>query len=151
MDVSAIQLVGPKTTKEEILSLYLKAYKQQRLPGLPPGELELTKEVVSSFEGCQGQKKERTPSVIARPQSFDVWPLKGRVTGKRETSIEKSLAPIREAHQKGLAATAALKGEIERLSHPLPQSQLEVRARSKSRDHKMQGATECKRRHGAIH
>ena len=34
-DLSAIQLVGPKTTKEEIVSLYLEVYKQQRLPGSP--------------------------------------------------------------------------------------------------------------------
>ena len=145
-DLSAVQLVSLKTTKEEILSLYLEVYKQQRLPGLLPGELELTKEVVSSFKGYQGWKKVRTPSATARPQSFDAQPSKGRVIGKRETSIEKSLAPIREAHQKALSATAALEGEIERLSCPLHQGWLEVRARLKSRDHWMQGATECKRR-----
>ena len=56
-DSSAIQLIGPKTTKEELLSLYLEVYKQQRLPGSPPGEPELTEEVMSSFKGCQGQKE----------------------------------------------------------------------------------------------
>ena len=66
-DLSAVQLVGPKTTKEEITSLYLKVYKQQRLPGSPPGEPELIEEVVSSSEGCQGWKKERTPGTTARP------------------------------------------------------------------------------------
>ena len=145
-DLSSIQLISPKTTKEEILSLYLKVYKQQRLPGSLPGEPELTKEVVSSFKGCQGQKEERTPSVTVRARSIDTQPSKSRVPGKRKTSKEKSLAPLREAHQKVLAATAALEGEIERLSHPLPWSWLEVRARSKSRDCQMQGATECKRR-----
>ena len=50
-DLSAIQLVGPETTKEEIISLYLEVYKQQRLPRSPPRELELTEEVVSSFKG----------------------------------------------------------------------------------------------------
>ena len=53
---------------------------------------------------------------------------------------------MREAHQKVLAPAATLKGEIERLSHPLPQSQPEVRARLKSRDCQTHGATECKRR-----
>ena len=38
VDLSAIHLVSPKTTKEEILSLYFEVYKQQRLPGTPPGE-----------------------------------------------------------------------------------------------------------------
>ena len=46
-----------------------------------------------------------------------------------------------------LAVADALKGEIERLSHPLCQSQLEVRVRSKSRECQMHGATESKRRH----
>ena len=148
MDLSAVQLVSPKTTKEEILSLYLEVYKQQRLPGLPPREPELTDEAVSSFKGCQGWKKEKTPGVTVRPQSFNAQPLKSRVTEKRETSIEKSLAPIREAHQKLLAVTAALKGEIERLSCPVPQSWPEVRVMLKSRDHQMPqsargGITRC--------
>ena len=51
-DLSTVQLVGAETTKEEILSLYLEVYKQQRLPGSPPGEPELMQEVVSSFESC---------------------------------------------------------------------------------------------------
>ena len=48
-DLSAIQLVGPKTTKEEILSLYLEVHKQQMLPGSPPEGPELMQEVLSSF------------------------------------------------------------------------------------------------------
>ena len=67
VDLSAIQFVGPKTIKEEILSLYLEVYKQQRLPGSPPGELELMEEVVSSFKGCQGWKEGRTSSATTRP------------------------------------------------------------------------------------
>ena len=35
-DVSAIQLVGPQTSKEEIQSLYYEVYKLQRLLGSPP-------------------------------------------------------------------------------------------------------------------
>ena len=53
---------------------------------------------------------------------------------------------MREAHQKVLAVAAALKGEIERLSHPLSQRQLEVRVRLKSKDHWIHGSTEHKRR-----
>ena len=66
---------------------------------------------------------------------------------RRETSVEKSLATVREAHQKVLATAAALRGEIERLSHPLPQSWPGSRARSKSRDCWACGAMEQKRRH----
>ena len=59
MDISAIQLVGPQTSKKEIQSLYLEVYKQWRLPGSPPREPELLEEVVSSFEDHQGQKQKR--------------------------------------------------------------------------------------------
>ena len=51
-DISAIQLVGPQTSKKEIQSLYLEVYKQQRLLGSPPRKLQLLEEVVSSFEDC---------------------------------------------------------------------------------------------------
>ena len=149
-DLSAIQLVGPKTTKEEIISLYLKVYKQQRLPGSLPGELELIEEVVSSFKGHQGQKEERTPSVTARPQSIDAQPSKSRVPGKRETSIEKSLAPIREPTRRCWPQLLPLSENREAKPSP-PQSWLEVRARSKSRNCQMHGATENKRRHCQVH
>ena len=36
--VPAVQLVGPETTKEELLEIYLEVYKLHRLPGSPPGE-----------------------------------------------------------------------------------------------------------------
>ena len=54
-------------TKEEILSLYLEVYKQQRLPGSLPRELELIEEVVSYFEGHHRQKEEETSGATARP------------------------------------------------------------------------------------
>ena len=146
VDLYAIQLVGPKTTKKEILSLYLEVYKQQRLPGSPNREPELIQEVVSSFEGCQGWRESRTSSATMRPQSKDPRPSKSGVPGRREILVEQSLANMREAHQKALAVAAALKGEIERLSHPLSWRQLEVRARSKSKDCQMHGSTECKKR-----
>ena len=66
-DVSAFQLIGPQMMKEEILSLCLEVYKQQRLPGSLPWEPELIEEVVSSFEGCQGWKEEESSSTTARP------------------------------------------------------------------------------------
>ena len=53
---------------------------------------------------------------------------------------------MKEAHYKALAMAAALKGKIERLSHPLSQRWPEVRARLKSKDHQTHGSTEHKRR-----
>ena len=56
VNVSAIQLVGPQTSKKEIQSLYLEVYKLWRLQGSPPREPELMEEMVSSFEDHPGQK-----------------------------------------------------------------------------------------------
>ena len=36
-DISAVQLVGPQTSKEEFRALYYKVYKLRRLPGSPLG------------------------------------------------------------------------------------------------------------------
>ena len=104
-------------------------------------------EVVSSFEGHQGWRESRASSATMRPQSEDPWPLKGRVPGEKETSLEQSLANVREAHQKALATAAALEEEIERLSHPLFQRQPEVRGSyGRSKDCRAYGSTECKKR-----
>ena len=118
-DLSAIQLVSPETTKEEILSLYQEVYKQQRLPGSPAGGPELMQEVLSTFEGCQGQREDRVSSATVKSQSKDPQPSRGGVPGEKETSVEWSLANMRKAHQKALTAVAALEGEIERLCCPL--------------------------------
>ena len=60
VDISAIQLVGPQTSKEEFRALYYEVYKLRRLPGSPPWELEwmeeLAAEIVSSLKDCLGQK-----------------------------------------------------------------------------------------------
>ena len=128
-DISAIQLVGPQTTKEEIQSLYLEVYKQQRLPGSPLRELELMEEVVSSFEDCQGWKEKEASGTIVRPQLTDVQSPRSRTPGRgrREASVERSLAKVREAHQKALAMAATLEEEIEWLSCPFIQSWPEVK------------------------
>ena len=120
VDISAIQLVGPQTSKEEIQSLYLEVYKQQRLLGSPPREQELMEEVVSSFEDCQGQKQKEASKMAVRSRSTDIQPPRSRTPGRgrREASVERSLAKVREAHQKVLAMVAALEEEIEQLSHP---------------------------------
>ena len=87
-DLSAIELVSPETTKEEILSLYLEVYKQQRLPGSPPGGPELMEEVVSSFEGHQGQRESRASSATVRLQSKDLQTSKSGFPKGKETSVQ---------------------------------------------------------------
>ena len=144
-DISAVMLVGPQMTKEEFESLYLEVYKMQRLPRSPPREPELMQEVASSFEGFQGWKEEEMPDASSSPQLTNAQPTQSKTHG-RESSVERSLAAMQEAHEKALAATTALKGEIERLSHPLPWNQPKMRVRSKSRDHHVWRAVEQKRR-----
>ena len=107
MALSAIQLVSPHTSKEELQSLYLEVYKQQKLPGLPPGEPELMEEVVSSFNDCQGWRQRRTPEAVAWHWFMDIWPPRSH------TPVERSLTNVRKAHQKALAMAAALEEEIE--------------------------------------
>ena len=66
--IPAVQLVGPETTKEELLEIYLEVYKLHRLPRFPPGEPAVLKEVMASlpdsprckevFQGVALPKKE---------------------------------------------------------------------------------------------
>ena len=46
---SAIQLVHPEIGREKLLDLYLEVYKLHRLPGSPPGELAILREVSSAL------------------------------------------------------------------------------------------------------
>ena len=62
------------------------------------------------------------------PKEPDPW------EGEGGGSVERSLANMREAHQKALATVVALEEEIEWLSCPLTRNQLEVWVQSKSRD-----------------
>ena len=54
-------------TKEELLELYLEVYKLHRLPGSPPGELAILKEVVSSLPDHQRPEEEKAPAATALP------------------------------------------------------------------------------------
>ena len=132
--IPTIQLMGLEMTKEELLDLHLEVYKLHRLPGSPPGEPSILKEVLSSLPDHQRCEEEKAPAARAWPcpegshSSRSATPHRGR----KDNSVERSLAMVHEAHQKALAAVATLEEEIERLSHTRNCSQL--RARSKSRD-----------------
>ena len=144
--IPTVQLVGPETSKDELQELYLEVYKLHRLPGSPPGEPALPEEVLSSLEDHQGQREERASAATVRPHLEDPHPSRSGAPqkGKRDSSVERSLAIIRETHQKALAVAATHEEEIERLSHT--QNCLEVRVRSKSRDCQGHSKEELKRR-----
>ena len=132
--IPTIQLVGPETTKEELLELYLEVYKLHRLPGSPLAELAILEEVLSSLQDHQRCEEEEAPMATAQPHaegshsSRSCTPHRWR----KDNLVERSLATVCEAHQKALATVATLEEKIERLSHTQAHSQ--SRARSKSRN-----------------
>ena len=103
-------------------------------------------EVVSSFKGCQGQKEGRTSSATCKAPIWQCLTLKEQSSWE-EGNLNRTKPGYHEGGPpKGAGCmAAALEGEIERLSHPLSQRQLEVRVRSKSKDHQMHGSMEHKR------
>ena len=65
LDISAVQSVGPHTSREEIRDLYHQVYKLRRLPKSPLCGLEwageLTRDVVSSLKNCLSWKEDELP------------------------------------------------------------------------------------------
>ena len=65
-DISAVQLVQPETSREELLDIYLEVYKLHRLPGSLPGELAILEEVYAIVSGHL-QEKEEAPKDERQP------------------------------------------------------------------------------------
>ena len=60
--VPTIELVGPETSREELLEIYLEVHKLHRLPGSPPGEVAIAQEVLAAVLDCL-QRREEAPEV----------------------------------------------------------------------------------------
>ena len=75
--------------------------------------------------------------MMRKPELSDIQPPRSRTPrrARRDASVERSLAEMKEAHQKALAMVATLEEEIEQLSCPLIRSQSEAGAHSRNRDH----------------
>ena len=56
----AVKLVGPETSREELLEIYLKVYKLHWLPGSPPGEPAILEEVLAAIPDWP-QRREEAP------------------------------------------------------------------------------------------
>ena len=67
-------------------------------------------EVVSSLEDHLWWKWGELPWMTEEPEPIDVWPLRSQTPrrGRRDASMERSLAEVREAHWRALAMAAAL-------------------------------------------
>ena len=108
-DISAVQAVGPQTSKEEIRDLYYQVYKLWRLLGSPPCGLEWTEELVrdmvSSLKNHLRQKGGQPPREPEESEPADNWPLQSKTPRRRrrDTSTERDLAEMTEAHQRALA------------------------------------------------
>ena len=74
---------------------------------------------------------------MEEPGPTNVWSLRSKTPwrGRRDTSAERDLAKVREAHQKALATADALEEEIEWLSQSVTWDQLEAHTHSRSQDH----------------
>ena len=61
-----IQLVGPETTKEELLELYLEVYKLHRLPGSHPREPAILEEIMASVPDHPRSEKDQTHEAMVQ-------------------------------------------------------------------------------------
>ena len=85
---------------------------------------ELATEIVSSLKDHLRQKEGKPLQGIEEPGLADVQPPRSKTPrrGRSDTSAERDLAEVREAHQRSLATAAALEKEIviEPVHHPRP-------------------------------
>ena len=58
--IPAIELVGPETSREELLEIYIEVYKLHRLHGSPPGGPAIVEEVLAAVPD-QLQRREEAP------------------------------------------------------------------------------------------
>ena len=73
--------------------------------------------MVSSLEDHPGWKGDEPPQTMEETGLTDVQPPRSKTPRRgRDTSTERGLAKVREAHWRALATTAALEEEIEQLS-----------------------------------
>ena len=129
--IPAVQLVGPETTKEELIEIYLEVYRLHRLPGSLPREPAILEEIMALVPDHPRSEEDQTCEAAVQPRRGGSHSSRSR--RKNNDSVERSLAMVWEAHQKALAAVSTLEKEIKRLNCTL--AHLQSRARSKSGDH----------------
>ena len=131
--IPTIQLVHPEIDREKLLDLYLEVYKLHRLPGSPPGEPAILKEVLSALP-CHSWEEKGTPDAQRQPNPEDFHPPQSRSSQwERESSLDRSLARVHKAHWKVLLTAATLEEEIERLHRMKAHSSPEWRPRDSQR------------------
>ena len=131
--IPAIQLVHLGIDREELLGLYLEVYKLHRLPGSPPGELAILKEVSSALL-CHSLEGKGTTDIQGQSTPEDFHPPWGKSSQwEREGLLDRSLARVHKAHRKALLAAATLEKEIEKLHRMRAHFGLERRCKESQR------------------
>ena len=64
--IPTVKLVHLEIDREQLLELSLEVYKLHRLPGSPPGELAILKEILSAFP-CHSPAETGTPNAQRLP------------------------------------------------------------------------------------
>ena len=112
----AIQLVGPQTTKEELMDIYLKVYKLHREPGSPPSKLAIWEEIMAKVPDNSCSKEEQMHESATQSQQGGSHSSGSRTPHRRnDDPVGWTLTTAQEAHQKVLSAVSALEKEIKRL------------------------------------
>ena len=143
--IPAVELVGPETSRDELLEIYLEVYKLHRLPGSPPGEPVIAQEVLAAVPDSH-QRGGEAPEAQVLPSPGHSHPLnRRRPLQEWESWVDRSLAKMCKAHQQALSTAMALEEEIERLGQMKAHSQSRVRLRSQ--DHQRSKGEGQKKRH----
>ena len=110
----AIQLVGPETTKEELLKIYLEVYKLHRLPGSPPREPAILEEIMASVQDHPCSEEDQTHEAAVQPHPGGSHSSRSSAPCRRKNddSVERNLTTVCEAHQKAFATISTLEKEI---------------------------------------
>ena len=114
--VPAVQLVGPQTTKEELMEIHLEVYKLHRLPGSPPGEPAIWEEIMAKVLDNSHSKEDQMCEAATQP-----WPESSHSSRSRtphrgdDDPVGWTLTMVQEAHQKALSTASTLEKEIKRL------------------------------------
>ena len=152
-EISAVQAVGPQTSREEMRDSYYQVYKLKRLPGSSPCRPEqmeeLTANVVPSLKDHLRWKEGQPPGDSEKPGLADVQPSRSKTPRRRRrgTSAERDLTKAREAHWRAPATMVTVEETIERLSQSITRGQLDACTHSLSHDCQRRRSQGGSRRH----
>ena len=141
-DLSAVQLVGYPTSREEIGDLFHQVYMLKRLPKPPPcgpeWVWEVTRDILYSLREClrwrrgeqSGGSGELEPASACPSCHWD----RASQRERQDTLGEQELTEARVAHWQVLVAASILEEQIERLSQSTTRMRPDVCHHSQSQD-----------------